>query len=99
MISHTVKKKKTGVNFSLYIILFDFNTYLMLVTINNIPAKLHIANLSNANSRSSCATVHVSYGKYTHRQKLSNTTFFFGDTVWEVAKRNKWVIENKYLVF
>ena len=36
---------------------------------------------------------------YTNRQKLSNTTFFFGDTVLEVAERNMWVMEIKYLNF
>ena len=35
---------------------------------------------------------------YTHRQKLSNTTFF-GDTVLEVAERNMWVMEIKYFEF
>ena len=33
---------------------------------------------------------------YTHRQKLSNTTFF---RRYEVAERNMWVIEIKYFEF
>ena len=37
-------------------------------------------------------------GIYTHRQKLSNNTFF-GDTVLEVAERNMWVMEIKYFEF
>ena len=41
----------------------------------------------------------ASRDKYTHRQKLSNTTFFFGDTVLEVAERNMWVMEIKYFEF
>ena len=40
----------------------------------------------------------VTYNIYTHRQKLSNTTFF-GDTVFEVPERNMWVIEIKYFEF
>ena len=36
--------------------------------------------------------------RYTHRQKLSNTTFF-GNTVFEVAERNMWVIEITYFEF
>ena len=35
---------------------------------------------------------------YTHRQKLSNTTFF-GDTVFELAERNMLVMEIKYFEF
>ena len=37
-------------------------------------------------------------GLYTHRQKLSDTTFF-GDTVLEVAERKMLVMEIKYFEF
>ena len=40
----------------------------------------------------------MSQSVYTHRQKLSNTTFF-GDTVLRVAERNMWVMEIKYFEF
>ena len=36
---------------------------------------------------------------YTHRQKLSNTTFSSETLFLEVAERNMWVMEIKYFEF
>ena len=51
------------------------------------------------NDIDTCIIGRLSANNYTHRQKPSNTTFFFGDTALEVAGRNMWVMEIRYFEF